>query len=364
LQYICRSVATTSRAQHLTASNRLLWPALAAIHGVRGEIASVLATAGLDEETAYSMASDTRITLDQLFAVWRSAVEICNDDTLGVRLATLANPSAPVSWPRLLALFEHLGMAATNLGEAVGLYGRFIRLMRDGIRVHLEADGDQSVYRMDFAAEEPPVLVEFNFGVAISIARRITGRVFAIKEVWFSHPAPSRSDPYAAVYGAPVRFGAPFSAVFVPTEEYQRPLPHSNPRVLARLIGEAEALIAALPTGELFEDRVCVQIEAELPDGNTNASAVAAKLGVSARTLHRRLQQEDASYQELLDRVRQRLATRHLAAGKAIAEVAELVGFAQASTFHRAFKGWTGETPAEYQARRRAEFQNGSSVMR
>jgi AraC-like DNA-binding protein len=46
-----------------------------------------------------------------------------------------------------------------------------------------------------------------------------------------------------------------------------------------------------------------------------------------------------------------RLAARHLGAGKAISEVAALVGFAQASTFHRAFKSWTGETPAEYQER-------------
>jgi AraC-like DNA-binding protein len=354
LQYISRSVSTSSRIQHLTASNRLLWPVLAAVHTARGEVVSLLATVGLEEDGVYTASPAGRITLDQLFAVWRAAVTICNDEALGVHVAAFADPEARQSWPRLLALFEHLGSASSNLAEAVALYGRFIRLMRDGARVQLEIDGEQAVFRMDVLPEEPPALIEFDFLVSIAIARRIAGSDFAPLEIWFSHPAPAQTAPYAKAFHMPVRFGAPYSGVLCQAKDFQRPLPTANPRLLARLIREAETLMAALPTGELFEDRVCAQIEAELPDGNTNASAVAAKLGVSARTLHRRLQHEDTSYQDLLDRVRQGLAMRHLAAGKAIAEVAELVGFAQASTFHRAFKGWTGETPAEYQTRRRA----------
>jgi AraC-like DNA-binding protein len=61
------------------------------------------------------------------------------------------------------------------------------------------------------------------------------------------------------------------------------------------------------------------------------------------------LRDEGTSYQELLDRVRLQLSVRHLSQGKAIAVVATLVGFSQASTFHRAFKSWTGETPTVYQ---------------
>jgi hypothetical protein len=62
-------------------------------------------------------------------------------------------------------------------------------------------------------------------------------------------------------------------------------------------------------------------------------------------------QLSSATYQDLLDRVRLRLATRLLASGRPIGEVASSVGFSQASTFHRAFKSWTGQTPTEYQQR-------------
>jgi AraC-like DNA-binding protein len=117
----------------------------------------------------------------------------------------------------------------------------------------------------------------------------------------------------------------------------------------ARIVRRAEKLIEALPSVDLFEQKICSQIEMELHGGNTNAAAVAEHLGLSARTLHRRLQQAGMTYQELLDRVRLRLAVRHLAAGRPIGQVATLTGFAQASTFHRAFKSWTGKTPTEYQ---------------
>jgi AraC-like DNA-binding protein len=353
---LSRSVPKSFRGQHLTASNRLLWPVLEAVRRVRGEVATVLSAVGLDEETTYG--ADTRVTLEQLFGIWRAAVALTGDEALGVRLAMIANPATPVSWPMPLAMFEHLGLACSSLADAVGLQGRFIRLMRDGVRIQLELTGEQSVFRIEFGEDEPPALVEFGFAIALNIARRIAMRPLALHEVWFSHPAPAHGQEHAKLFEAPVRFGAPYSAMFSTAAEFTRPLPTANLRLRARLARQAEALLQALPSGELFEDRVCVQIETELPDGNTNASAVAEKLGVSARTLHRRLQQEGTSYQELLDRVRQRLAVQYLTAGKAIAEVAALVGFAQASTFHRAFKSWTGETPADYQTRRRAEVQS------
>ena len=80
--------------------------------------------------------------------------------------------------------------------------------------------------------------------------------------------------------------------------------------------------------------------------------AIAEDLGMSARTLHRRLQAEGISYQELLDQVRLDIAAAQLASGRhSIVSIAERVGFSQPSTFHRAFKSWTGLTPAEYQQR-------------
>ena len=331
----------------MTASNRLLWPAVEALRATGADVSRALATIGLTEDLAY--APDTRIRLEQLHAFWRAAVERTGDPALGVKLAVFSDPVATVSWPMPLSLLEHLGMSTNTLEEATALQNRFLRLLRDGLRAQFDIDGEQCTVRLELLPDEPPVLVELSFAVAVNLARRVARRMVPLREVWFTHPAPPDLAPYTTAFGCPVRFGAPYNAIVGSLAEFRKPLTSGSEPFRRRIIQQAEKFLSALPSLDFFEDRVCAQIEAELPGGNTNAAAVAEKLGVSARTLHRRLHQEGTSYQDLLDRVRFRLAVRHLGAGRTVAEVAHLVGFAQASTFHRAFKSWTGETPAEYQ---------------
>src|SRR4029077_6990783 len=106
------------------------------------------------------------------------------------------------------------------------------------------------------------------------------------------HAGPPELKAYARLFKAPIRFGAPFNALIGSAADFTQALPATNPLLRSRVIAHAEKLLAKLPNIEMFEDELCVQIRAELPAGNTNAGAIAEKLGVSARTLHRRLQQE------------------------------------------------------------------------
>ena len=126
----------------------------------------------------------------------------------------------------------------------------------------------------------------------------------------------------------------------------------ANPMMLEIVERRARKSIDALPAIDDFVEIARERVEAELPAGNTNASWVAETLGISPRTLHRRLQAEGTSYQDELDRARQ--------AGDALPRIAQahhqrggLARGLRASrhAFHRAFKSWTGETPAEYQER-------------
>ena len=88
----------------------------------------------------------------------------------------------------------------------------------------------------------------------------------------------------------------------------------------------------------------------ELPEREPGMAAVAGKLHMSPRSLQRRLHSEGTSFAELLSELRRDLALRYLRDQRiAIAEVGFLLGFLDVSAFHRAFKRWTGSTPAEYQ---------------
>ena len=94
-------------------------------------------------------------------------------------------------------------------------------------------------------------------------------------------------------------------------------------------------------------------IAEELCDGEPTLDRLARRLHMSARTLHRRLAEESTTFRQVVSEVRQELAERHLREGKlAIAEIAFLLGFSEASAFHRAFKRWTGLSPQKYRLKR------------
>jgi len=90
----------------------------------------------------------------------------------------------------------------------------------------------------------------------------------------------------------------------------------------------------------------------ELNGGDASLVALAARIGMSERTLQRKLSGQGTSHQKLLDEMRRELALRYLRDPNiAICEAAYLLGFSESSAFHRAFKRWTGATPSEFRSR-------------
>jgi len=107
--------------------------------------------------------------------------------------------------------------------------------------------------------------------------------------------------------------------------------------------------LAKIPTSARFSQRVRACILSMLSLGNLTADSVAAEFNMSNRTLRRRLQEEHTSYQEILDEVRSELARHYLAKEKReIDEVAFRLGFSDPSAFTKAFRRWTGQTPADF----------------
>jgi AraC-like DNA-binding protein len=91
-----------------------------------------------------------------------------------------------------------------------------------------------------------------------------------------------------------------------------------------------------------------------IASGETRMSSIARQLGMSERTLQRRLAEEGASYQELLEEVRKAAAGRYLEESPlAIGEIAYLLGYSEPAAFHRAFRRWHATTPEDFRARSR-----------
>ena len=139
----------------------------------------------------------------------------------------------------------------------------------------------------------------------------------------------------------------PATAVDVPQQA-------ADPTLATVLADHMQALLDALPTVDPFVQRARGLLLAGLQNGTASLEALAEGLHVSPRTLRRRLDEHGTSYKTLLDELRRDLAYHYLARSPEPPDVvAARLGFTEASTFYRAFKRWSGTTPARDRDRAR-----------
>lgn len=167
--------------------------------------------------------------------------------------------------------------------------------------------------------------------------------------VRFTHAAPPRATEHARVLGPRVRFGQRVNELVVGAKTASLPLVTANPELSPLLEREGKRL--ALRPDATTAERVRAAIEQGLRDGRVELADVAKRLGVGARTLQRSLARDRESFADILDAIRRDVALKTLADGGAASDLAYTLGFSQPSAFFRAFKRWTGTTPAEWTIR-------------
>lgn len=195
-------------------------------------------------------------------------------------------------------------------------------------------------------------LVERDLAAMLTVLGELAPGGVPVVEVELAFPAPPDPSRWVAAFGVSPRFGAARHGFAVDATHLDRPLPQANP-VTAAL---CESLCADMARRRRdradVAGRVRVLLTQRLAFGG-GMEEVAAGLGMSVRTLRRRLAQEGTGFRELLDEVRQELAVRLLATGVlGVEDVALRLGYAEATSFIHAFRRWTGSTPARWRAER------------
>ncbi len=159
-------------------------------------------------------------------------------------------------------------------------------------------------------------------------------------------PVPRAASEFGTFFGPGVHYGAARSRVVYAREDLERRMHGSDPR-LAEILEHAarERRTAPRPTAEALHELL---LACPRP-GSTSQADAAASLGLSPRSLRRRLAEEGTGYGEVLDRVRARFAQAELQVpGVRVATVAASMGYADAAAFRRAFRRWTGASPAAW----------------
>ena len=164
----------------------------------------------------------------------------------------------------------------------------------------------------------------------------------------FPFEAPPHAEAYQVLFSGPTRFGQAQAAISFDAQYLQLPL-RRDEKALQQMLQHALPLtVLQYRRDRLLVQRVRHLLDAQ-PQDTHGAEALAALLHVSPRTLHRQLKEEGATLQALKDEVRQSRATELLLrTQRPIKQVAEAAGFQNEKSFIRAFKGWTGQSPAEF----------------
>ncbi|GAA4415770.1 hypothetical protein GCM10023089_36920 [Quisquiliibacterium transsilvanicum] len=240
---------------------------------------------------------------------------------------------------------------APDLRTALQRLARYNRLVHDLASFEVVPDGDavRIEHRFDGVGARPcRQAAEFTLASLLVVASQIGGQPVSGWAVEFAHAAAGDAEAYRSVFGVTPRFDAPVSCLVLAARVLDRPVPAADPALSRIVTAHAEQLLAAhAPVQESVTAQVRRRIAEGLANGPVTLSAIAGRLHLSERSLQRRLDDEGTRFADLVDEVRRELAMRYIADERlALGEVAYLLGFAEPSPFHRAFKRWTGTTPA------------------
>lgn len=325
-------------------SIRAVRPPLAGLAARGIDTAAALATAGIDPAALDD--PEARVPHAAAVRLWRFAEITTGDPDFGLAVGRGIPPGG-------LGVPEYACRKSPDLRAGLGRIQRYMRLNHDVARVELR-DAPRGLHLehvLPPGRALPRGAVDFVMAATIHMLRDATGRPLAPVEVWVDYPRPESVTALEAFYAAPIRFASGRRGCLFSAADAAAPMIGAEPALCGILDAHARLLLDALPRSESLADRVRALVTEELRGGNPTADHVAGRLGMSARTLQRHLADEGTSHRIILGELRQKLATRYLRDPRlALGEVAFLLGFSEPSAFHRAFKRWSGETPAAFRA--------------
>lgn len=197
-------------------------------------------------------------------------------------------------------------------------------------------------------------VVERDLRALVTVQRDLFSLSPPLKRLSFSFGPPPHPVDYLGVFGVEPVFNAPFNQAVMDKAVMQMPLPQANDLALRTAVAQCRKLLDERKTRPMLAGQVRDMLAANTAH-IASMDAVASTLCLTARTLRRRLQQEHTTYAELRDEVRQTLAEEWLSGSSlSVEHIAEMLGYAEATSFINAFKRWTGRTPHAYRLGKRA----------
>lgn len=291
-------------------------------------------TAGIDAGAL--MAPDGWIPNARSTALWREAREATGDEGFGLAVAARLGPES-------FSLLGHSMMLGRNLGEAYRRVARDLHLLGDLFEIRVEDEQDKTALVLAVRPGKVATLecIDTALAAILVSGRRLCADPGLIPlAVEMSRPPPLDPLPFGRLFGCRPRFGMGHDRLLFGQADMARPVYSGHP-ALAEIFDRQ----VANRRDDSLADRLRRRLAATLPQGVPSLETLAAELGMSPRTLHRRLTEAGLNYRQLLDDTRRELARDYVSLGGLSKQsISERLGFAEPASFSRAWRRWQAAT--------------------
>jgi AraC-like DNA-binding protein len=279
--------------------------------------------------------------------VWEQVIERIADPLFGLHLAE-AIPFGAAN------LIDYLVLSSADIGAAIGKLARYSPLINEADHMTLVAEDDHARLRFQISTSH---LHHIEMVVALFArrTRELFGPSWSLTQVSFSHPAQGPVESYETVLKVRTFFDCPVTEAVFPRELLALPMAGADSTLNASLTAQAEELLAAINPPQPEASFVAL-IERTLKDGlakgDLTLMRLANQMGLSIRTVQRRLRAAGLTHRELVRGLRHNLATQSLDAPITQEQIARTLGYSGTGAFQRAFKRWSGIAPGQLREHR------------
>ncbi|MBW5466907.1 helix-turn-helix domain-containing protein [Brevibacillus formosus] len=294
------------------------------------------------------------VSTAQYFRIWKAYSDLVGDIATGIIKLSTTFETAQYP-PTVLATYH-----ARDYRDALNRMVRYKQLCPPE-RLRITEEGERCTIELEWMHSEqtgPPVLVGTTLAFLLELGRRGTGKRLTAQSVEFSH---SMGDVTAlkAYFGCPIRIGTTANRLTLHRRDLDRLFLSYNKELLEILTPVLDRSLDEQYSHTVAE-MVKWILKRSLTGGRLDIRAVASELGMSDRTLQRRLTDECTTFKQLLTQARHEQAREYLSDPKLdIKEVAFLLGYEDQNSFYRAFRLWEGETPSNW----RSEYYRVNSAV-
>jgi AraC-like DNA-binding protein len=296
----------------------------------------------------YKEPAEHMLPLAEFQRVLAEAVRVSREPALGLHCGLYA---CEASFGLIAPVVSH----ARSLRHALELIVQFHGLLAEAGRIELVERAGVAQLRYVFAS---PLLASAHQFVEMAQAGFVRMlRTFGctradIRSVCFEYTRPQHHAAYTLAFGGVEHFGRSFTGIEVAADALDRPHLHQDIELHSLVLAQAERRMQHRTRGQRCAERVSALLRAASSTQPSDMDSLARKLGLSVRSLRRRLEEEGTSYRELTqDLVHEQACSLLSDPSRTLQSVAHTLGFADSTSFHRAFRRRAGLTPAQYRAK-------------